>query len=184
MEQVEPQEFLERNLNDTRYASRLAMQYIGMLYGGTVDKTGKQRVFATSGSCTAMIRRSWGGNFLLGEGEKVRDDHRHHAVDALTIALTTPEMVKTIASMPPEQRRKKLADEKNTGLDNEIFRQAAAKLDDIPVSHHVVNKVKGALHNTEYSTILKLYKPQPAKGIAVLRSEYSTILKLYKPQPI
>ena len=150
LEQVEPQEFLERNLNDTRYASRLAMQYIAMLYGGTVDKAGKQRVFATSGSCTAMIRRSWGGNYLLGEGEKVRDDHRHHAIDALTIALTTPEMVKTIASMPPEQRRKKLTDDKKTVFDNEIFLQAAAKIDNIPVSHHVINKVKGPLHKETF----------------------------------
>ena len=150
LDEVEPQEFLERNLNDTRYASRLAMKYIGMLYGGMVDKTGKQRVFATSGSCTAMIRRSWGGNYLLGEGDKVRGDHRHHAVDALTIALTTPEMVKTIASMPQEKRRKKMTDDQSSLFDNEIFRQAAAKVDDIPVSHHVVNKVKGALHRETF----------------------------------
>ena len=42
---------------------------------------------------------------LLGEGEKVRDDHRHHAIDALTIALTTPALVKEIASMTPEMRK-------------------------------------------------------------------------------
>ena len=150
LEEVDPQEFLERNLNDTRYASRLAMQYIGMLFGGTVDKTGKQRVFATSGSCTAMIRRSWGGNYLLGEGEKVRSDHRHHAIDALTIALTTPEMVRTIASMSEEKRRKKLTEDKKAVLDNEIFRQASEMLESLPVSHHLVNKVKGALHKETF----------------------------------
>ena len=150
LEKVEPQEFLERNLNDTRYASRLAMQYIGMLYGGTVDKSGKQRVFATSGSCTAMVRRAWGGNFLLGEGEKVRSDHRHHAIDALTIALTTPEMVRIIAGMSPEQRRKKQSGGKPAVLDNEIYRQAAEKLDEIPVSHHVVNKVRGPYHKETF----------------------------------
>ncbi len=146
LEKVDPQEFLERNLNDTRYASRLAMQYLGMLYGGMVDKAGKQRIFATSGSCTALIRRAWGGNFLLGEGEKVRDDHRHHAIDALTIALTTPELVKRIASMTPDQRRKKTADGKETIIDNEVYRQAAALLDNTPVSHHSVNKIRGAFH--------------------------------------
>lgn len=122
------------------------MQYLALLYGGIIDKTGKQRIFATSGSCTAMIRRAWGGNHLLGEGEKVRDDHRHHAIDALTIALTTPEMVKTIASMTPEQRRSKTKDSKDTIIDNEIFRQASADLDNIPVSHHAVNKIRGAFH--------------------------------------
>ena len=152
LEKVEPEEFLERNLNDTRYASRLAMEYIGMLYGGVIDKAGRRRVFATSGSCTAMIRRSWGGNYLLGEGEKVRADHRHHAVDAVTIALTTPEMVRTIASMTPEQRRKKLTDPKDSFIDNEVYRQAHDTLDDVPVSHHVVNKVRGAYHKETFYT--------------------------------
>lgn len=146
LEKVDPQDFLERNLNDTRYASRLAMQYLGILYGGTVDKSGKQRIFATSGSCTAMIRRAWGGNFLLGEGEKVRDDHRHHAIDALTIALTSPEMVRLIASMTPEQRRNKTMDCQDTIIDNEVYRQASAMLKNMPVSHHVVNKIRGAFH--------------------------------------
>ena len=147
LEKVEPEEFLERNLNDTRYASRLAMQYLALLYGGIIDKTGKQRIFATSGSCTAMIRRAWGGNYLLGEGEKVRDDHRHHAIDALTIALTTPEMIKVIASMTREERSRKQKSCNDTIIDNEIFRQASADLDNIPVSHHVVNKIRGALHD-------------------------------------
>jgi len=144
LEKVDPQEFLERNLNDTRYASRLAMQYLGMLYGGTTDKAGKQRIFATSGGCTAMIRRAWGGNYLLGEGEKVRDDHRHHAIDALTIALTTPERVKMIAGMMPEYR-KKLQDCKPL-IDNDAYSQALAMLDQSAVSHHVVNKIRGAFH--------------------------------------
>ena len=145
-EEVDSEGFLERNLNDTRYASRLAMQYLALLYGGIIDKTGKQRIFATSGSCTAMIRRAWGGNYLLGEGEKVRDDHRHHAIDALTIALTTPEMVKTIASMTREERSRKQKSCDDTIIDNEIFRQASAGLENIPVSHHVVNKIRGAFH--------------------------------------
>ena len=34
----------------------------------------------------------------------------------------------------------------------------------------------------EYSTILKLYKPQQAGSIIAVMQEYSTILKLYKPQ--
>ena len=149
-EEVHEEAFLARNLNDTRYASKLAMQYLGMLYGGVVDKEGKQRIFATSGSCTALIRRIWGGNFLLGEGEKVRNDHRHHAIDALTIALTTPELVRWAASKSVEYRRK-IYDSKQF-VDNELFRQAAEKLDSAAVSHHVTNKMRGELHNaTLYS---------------------------------
>ena len=146
LEKVEHEEFLARNLNDTRYASKLAVKYLGMLYGGVIDATGKQRVFATAGGATAIVRRAWGGNFLLGEGEKVRDDHRHHAIDALTIALTTPDMIKLIAGMPEELRRAKGRTPDDTIMDNAIYRQAKEMLDKAAVSHHVVNKLRGALH--------------------------------------
>ena len=144
-EKIDEQDFMERNLNDTRYASRIAMQYLGLLYGGMVDKDGKRRIFATSGGTTALIRRAWGGNYLLGEGEKVRSDHRHHAIDAVTIALTTPGMVQRIASMPPEKRRR--LHEANTPLiDPALYTEAKQALESAAVSHHVVNKLRGALH--------------------------------------
>ena len=149
-QEVKEEEFLSRNLNDTRYASKLAMQYLGTLYGGIVDKEGKQRIFATSGSCTALIRRIWGGNFLLGEGEKVRDDHRHHAIDALTIALTTPDLVRWAANLTPQERRTMYDNAKF--VDNDLFQQAKEKLASAAVSHHVTNKMRGELHNaTLYS---------------------------------
>lgn len=144
-ETVDEQDFMDRNLNDTRYASRIAMQYLGLLYGGMIDKNGKRRIFATSGGATALIRRGWGGNYLLGEGEKVRTDHRHHAIDALTIALTTPGMVQKLASMSPEQRRK--LHEANTPLIGPgLFTEAKNALESAAVSHHVRNKLRGALH--------------------------------------
>ena len=151
LQEIEPAEFLDRNLNDTRYASKLAMQYLAMLYGGINDKTGKKRVFAISGGCTAMIRRAWGGNYLLGEGEKVRTDHRHHAIDAMTIALTTPALVKEVAQMTPE-RRKQFNEVTAQFIDSKFYYQARAMMDDCAVSHHVVNKMRGALHKeTIYS---------------------------------
>ena len=144
-DKIDEQDFMERNLNDTRYASRIAMQYLGLLYGGMVDRNGTQRIFATSGGATALIRRAWGGNYLLGEGEKVRTDHRHHAIDAVTIALTTPFLVQKIASMPPELRRK--FHETNTPLiDFQLFAEAHAALEAAHVSHHVVNRLRGTLH--------------------------------------
>lgn len=147
-EEVDSEDFLNRNLNDTRYASKLAVQYLAMLYGGIVDKGGKQRIFTNSGACTALIRRAWGGNFLLGEGEKVRDDHRHHAIDALTIAMTTPAMVKEIASMSPELRKEMQKDK--SFYDNKLYWQAKNELENIAVSHHVVNKLRGELHNATF----------------------------------
>ncbi|MBO5668199.1 MAG: type II CRISPR RNA-guided endonuclease Cas9 [Lentisphaeria bacterium] len=144
LDKFEPEEFLSRNLNDTRYASKLAMQYLGLLYGGIVDNTGKQRIFAIAGGCTALIRRAWGGNYLLGEGEKVRNDHRHHAIDALTIALTAPDLVRWIANKTPEERKKMR--ENADFIDNALYQEAKAKLDTAAVSHHVINKMRGELH--------------------------------------
>ena len=151
LQKVEPTEFLERNLNDTRYASKLAMQYLAMLYGGVVDKTGRRRIYAIAGGCTALIRRAWGGNYLLGEGEKVRDDHRHHAIDAMTIALTTPALVQVVAKMTPERRRE-FNDKTKQFIDSRFYQQASAMLESCAVSHHVINKMRGALHKeTIYS---------------------------------
>ena len=147
-EEVVADDFLARNLNDTRYASKLAMKYLGLLYGGVVDKEGHQRIFATSGNCTALMRRLWGGNYLLGEGEKVRSDHRHHAIDALTIALTTPEMVRKVAAYTPQQRHE-MAQNK-IFIDNWLFQQAKEKLDQVAVSHHVTNKMRGELHKATF----------------------------------
>ncbi len=151
LQEVEPSDFLERNLNDTRYASKLAMQYLAMLYGGIVDKNGKRRVYAIAGGCTALIRRAWGGNYILGEGEKVRSDHRHHAIDAMTVALTTPALVQKVAELSPERRREFSEKTKNF-IDSAFYHQASAMLDECAVSHHVVNKMRGALHKeTIYS---------------------------------
>ena len=91
-------EFSERALSDTRYASRLVADFMGLLYGGRNDSDGKQRVQVSSGQATSILRREWGLNSLLGgEARKSRLDHRHHAVDAVVIALTGPREVKRLA---------------------------------------------------------------------------------------
>ena len=85
-------EFTERQLQETRYASKLACRYLGCLYGGVIDNLGRQRVFACAGQVTAKLRRAWDlDRILSGKPEKSRDDHRHHAVDALTVADTSME---------------------------------------------------------------------------------------------
>ena len=147
-----PEDFLNRNLNDTRYASRLAMNYLGMLYGGVIDRNGKLRIQACAGGCTALIRRAWGANYLLGDGEKKRDDHRHHAIDALTIAIITPEMVKMVANISKDEYKRRIMDHL-PALDDALYCQARAKIDSATVSHHVVNKIGGAMHDeTFYSS--------------------------------
>ena len=90
-------EFSSRMLNDTRYASKLATQYLGLLYGGIVDSEGNMRVRVSSGQVTAILRNNWKLNKLLSqENAKTRLDHRHHAIDALVIALTNERAIQLI----------------------------------------------------------------------------------------
>jgi CRISPR-associated endonuclease Csn1 len=96
------EKFSSRMLNDTRYASRLAAQYLGMLYGGTVAD-GRKRVFTTSGPITSWLRDEWGLN-EPGSAGKSREDHRHHAVDAIVIALTNTVTVERLSSAAAEAR--------------------------------------------------------------------------------
>ena len=85
-------EFVESQLRNT--------QYIAVAAKTLLEKTGV-RVRVTKGGATAELRHLWGLNGVLsprpqndnGGGEEVKDaknrrDHRHHAIDALVVALT------------------------------------------------------------------------------------------------
>src|SRR5207249_193289 len=92
------EKFSSNQLNDTRYMSKLAARYLGKLYGGVSDAMQKQRVFACAGAVTGLLRRLWKLNGILSETpEKTRDDHRHHAVDAATVAVATRVMIQRLA---------------------------------------------------------------------------------------
>jgi len=83
-------ELLGRMLNDTRYMSRVASEYMQYV-------TGKLAI-PVNGKLTEVLRRKWGLNQLLGESDiKERADHRHHAIDAFVIAMTDRVMVKRYA---------------------------------------------------------------------------------------
>ena len=99
-------EFTERQMNDTRYTTRLAVDLLSTLYGGRDvprgDGTNRRVIHATTGMVTATLRSSWGVEAILREavpsynGEskgKPRTDHRHHASGCNHIALTSQSMV-------------------------------------------------------------------------------------------
>lgn len=88
---TDKEEILARMLNDTRYMSRVAMKYMYYIAG---DKN----VSTITGRHTGLLRNKWGLNAALSDDEtKNRNDHRHHAIDAFVIALTTRSLVKRIA---------------------------------------------------------------------------------------
>jgi CRISPR-associated endonuclease Csn1 len=92
------EEFATRSLNDTRYISTLARDYLALLFGRNSDGSSiTGRVDITTGGLTAIVRNVVGLSGLLNEGgPKTRDDHRHHALDAVVVALTTPSIVRQL----------------------------------------------------------------------------------------
>lgn len=153
--------FSERQLRDSAYAARVAAQYLGYLYGGTKDASGKLRIICTSGEATHELRKAWGLYGVLNDGptegggakKKNRDDHRHHAVDAVAIALTSPSTTKKLSDafkrLPPGSERHAPPLESPW---NNFVQTVRAEIDRVIVSHRVSRKVSGALHeDTNYS---------------------------------
>ena len=88
MERFEEDGAIARLLNDTRYMSRVAAKYLRCIC---------DNVSVTPGQLTSLLRQKWGLNHLLGEEEKNRGDHRHHAIDAFVIACTTRKVLQEIS---------------------------------------------------------------------------------------
>ena len=95
--------FLARQLVDTQYLSRLAREYLSSLYPGSGE--GSSKVWVSPGRLTEMVRRKLGLNDLLpdhnfaggADQPKNRLDHRHHAIDAIVIAIVDRGMLNAIA---------------------------------------------------------------------------------------
>jgi CRISPR-associated endonuclease Csn1 len=93
----EDKDFLARALNDTRYLSRVAASYLRLVC--------PQGVRVIPGQMTAMLRGKFGLNDVLGlNGEKNRNDHRHHAVDACVIGVTDQGLMQRFASANAQAR--------------------------------------------------------------------------------
>lgn len=156
MQQI-PEDFVNRQLSDTRYASRVAADYLALLYGGRTDATGSQRVQVSTGGITAHLRREWLLNSILGQGEKNREDHRHHAVDAIAIALASPMLVARL------QRAAEHASEEGRRLFARVpepwvgfLEQARREIEAVNVSARQTKRIAGELHEgTNYSPEFK-----------------------------
>ncbi|MFU0504224.1 type II CRISPR RNA-guided endonuclease Cas9 [Pseudaminobacter sp. NGMCC 1.201702] len=104
------EEFLARQLTDTQYLSRLAHEYLDALYpGAEADGNGvlarRRHVRVVPGRMTELLRRKWGLNSILPDHNfagtdqaKNRKDHRHHAIDAAVVGVTTRSLLQKIAT--------------------------------------------------------------------------------------
>ena len=97
-------DFLARALNDTRYLSRIAKEYLQLVCPGS-------GVRVIPGQLTAMLRGKFGLNQLLSGTEvKNRNDHRHHALDACVIGITDQGMLQRFANASKATRAKERFD--------------------------------------------------------------------------
>ncbi|MBT6136517.1 MAG: type II CRISPR RNA-guided endonuclease Cas9 [Rhodospirillaceae bacterium] len=151
----EERDFLDRQLVDTRYFGRIARTYLA--------RTGAD-VWVTPGRLTADLRWTWGLDSILlghnqveaGEVAKNRDDHRHHAIDAIVVGLTDRSTLKAGADAARKAEEnfdgRLLAD---LPAPWEGFREDVRRsIDAIVVSHKPDHGVQGALHNdTAYGIV-------------------------------
>jgi CRISPR-associated endonuclease Csn1 len=135
-------DFLARALTDTAYLSRIAREYLSCICPDN-------KVRAIPGRMTAMLRGKFGLNQLLsGTGQKNREDHRHHALDAMVIGITDQGMLQKFANASASARAQEL-DRLVAGLDDPWpnYRDHVARaLAHIVVSHKPEHGYQGAMH--------------------------------------
>lgn len=119
-----PSDFIERQLRQTQYISKKSIEMLKLVC---------RNVYATSGSVTDFIRHTWGYDEILHDlnfdrykqgglteikefehrgqkhsEERIKDwskrlDHRHHAIDALVIAMTKQSIIQRLNHLNSER---------------------------------------------------------------------------------
>ena len=156
--------FISRNLNDTAYIARFSANYTKYFLDFlplsenevsiSGEKGSKVHVEAISGRLTAMLRHYW------GLGQKDRNNHLHHAVDAVIVAYTNAKIIKNFADFKKfrEQNKAKIyAKEFAQTTDKKIFKpcenfrnKVLMKIDEIFVSKPPRKRARGALHKESF----------------------------------
>lgn len=141
MKKINTDEFVSRQLNDTRYICTEVKCYLAKL-GIPVE--------VTRGGFTATLRRCWRLNGILapdGADEKYRGDHRHHAVDAIVIALSSRRQLFSISS--EASRSNRAPGQRGFVLETPwltFFSDVSRVINSIIVSHAATRAMTGALH--------------------------------------
>ncbi|MBX3435202.1 MAG: type II CRISPR RNA-guided endonuclease Cas9 [Pirellulales bacterium] len=149
-------DFIARQLVDTGYIARATVEYLQLLF----DQP--SRVLGLKGALTAELRWQWGLDTILSElpdspaweedqknavpaGEKNRADHRHHAIDAVVVALTNrsrlQQLSRSVKAGGARAHGELLLEPWHDFRDT-----IARRVRTINVSHRVDRKVSGALH--------------------------------------
>jgi CRISPR-associated endonuclease Csn1 len=154
-------DFLDRQLMETRWLSRLARQYVSAICN-------PNEVWVVTGQHTSLIRGKWGLNTLLPDHNfttaKNRADHRHHAIDALVVALTDRSLLMKIASAY-DVERDKIKVEPPWDKDK-LRNELESALTRLIVSHKPDHGYQGKLHEDHAYGIVKDEETE-AKGKSI-----------------
>nr|WP_250324940.1 type II CRISPR RNA-guided endonuclease Cas9 [Campylobacter lari] len=163
------EDFISRNLNDTRYITTLIAKYTkeylnflplsenenANLKSG--EKGSKIHVQTISGMLTSVLRHTWGFD------KKDRNNHLHHALDAIIVAYSTNSIIKAFSDFRKNQELLKARFyAKELTSDNykhqvkffEPFKgfreKILSKIDEIFVSKPPRKRVRRALHEDAF----------------------------------
>lgn len=169
LEKIDENEMIGRQLSDTRYICREARGYLLQLYDN------EQAVTVIAGGATANLRHVWGLNSILADGDvdvKNRYDHRHHAIDAIVIALTGRGLFQYISKLAG--RNRDLMRNKLSGIEtpwDNFLTDVSEAVDKIVVSHAPVHRVRGQLlEETAYGATAE-------EGLFVVRKSLESLSK-------
>lgn len=153
--ELKEDEFINRQLTDTAYIAKEVQKYLSHI---CTD------VRTVPGTATARLRNFWGLNRILSKDVDIknRDDHRHHAVDALVVANTDRKYIQHLSSFHHYMRTPK---EEHFPLPWDSFRKDAENaVNSILVSHKVRNKLSGALHKESFYGLIMNDDRTPKKN--------------------
>lgn len=83
-------DFIERNLNDTKYMAKFMLNLMQDYLEMTPSKHHKKVIRSVNGAVTSYLRRCWGINKIREDGDT------HHAIDATVIATATAGQIQKI----------------------------------------------------------------------------------------
>lgn len=177
--------FLERQLNDIRYISSYTHQYLTTIVP-------ENQIWVVTGQLTAMLRKRLGLNSVLHDHnqqeqsddgkpkKKNREDHRHHAVDAVVIGLISRSMLKRVsdaATNSESMNLDKLFDFNEIEPWEDFRSDVKHKIEQVVISHRGRRKNQGPLHNeTAYGVDDKSFNPKGSNEV-VHRIPVNTINK-------
>lgn len=157
--------FKERNKNDTSFISKFIKNYIEAHVAFRESKM-KRHVFTMNGMLTSQLRYKW------GVGDKNRENHLHHAEDALILAFATQVMVQKLSTVSAKREGYvyKTREEKSEHLRFEtplesFGERVRESVEKIFVSQMPTRKVSGSAHKeTIYS------KKNKSKGVVEINN--------------